>query len=154
MSRNRLLVFGLVTAVCVSLSSCEKEDSNAPASSNSNINNGGGGPAPNSVPIGVPVLQLPANNATGIWAPYTFTWSAVEGATSYDIFVYRVSNGVTVFSTSVSSNSYFWGITPTPSVWENEYIRWRVKANNFNGGDIYIDAQGEWSPYSLFRMNQ
>lgn len=154
MSGNLLLVFLLVAATCVSMSSCGKEDSDSPTSSNSTTNNGGGGPALNSVPIGVPVLQLPANNATGIWAPYTFTWSAVEGATNYDIFVYRVSNGVTVFSTTVSSNSYFWGITPTPSVWENEYVRWKVKANSFNGGDIYIDGQGEWSPYSQFRMNQ
>lgn len=144
----------LVSTILVAgslLTSCAKDQDPTPSS---NTNGGGNNPALNSVAIGVPVLQLPANNATGIWAPYTFTWSVVEGATSYDLFAYRVSNGNTAIITTTTTNSYFWGITPTPSVWENEYIRWRVKANSFNGGDIYIDGQGEWTAYSQFRMNQ
>ncbi len=87
-------------------------------------------------PPGVPTLILPANGATGVANPPTFQWSAVTGATGYQLQVSTSSGfGTTVIDQSgITATSY----TSTSSLASGTQYYWRLRATNASG-------MGDWS---------
>ncbi len=80
-----------------------------------------------------PTLQAPANNASGIGATPTFTWSAATQAASYLVEASTAANfGTTLFSQSVTGTSLLSPVAlPT-----NQQIFWRVTAKNICGDTV------------------
>jgi hypothetical protein len=91
---------------------------------------------PPSLTLNAPVLQLPADRATGVSRTPVLTWNAVQGITSYQL---QVSNS-TAFTTTIideinlNQSSY----TLTTALAGRTLYYWRVRAIN-NG------VTGPWS---------
>ena len=87
-----------------------------------------------------PVLNLPANNASGVITNPTFTWSAVPGATGYN---FRLSKEIgfqaDVISFTVDANTLTFA-TPLSNI-TNYY--WKVQAIN-------ADNESPWTPQRKF----
>lgn len=82
------------------------------------------------IPLAVPVLQSPANAATNVSRTPTLTWSAVAGATSYNV-QYSTSSTfaagtATVTRTGVSGLS----LAITPALLSRTSYFWRVQSVN------------------------
>jgi|GEM_PF-2529198 len=103
---------------------------------NSNLLNPNGvnpTPSPSPTTLGTPVLSFPVNNQV-----YTntqnqtvnFTWSAVPGATSYNLMI-RVPQSTSYFvnqNTSTNTSSYYFNVLNS-----NQGYYWKVRAFDNNG---------------------
>jgi hypothetical protein len=84
---------------------------------------------------GTPSPVVPYNGQTGVSTSPTLDWSAVSGATSYDVEVCSDSGSSSVVgSTGVYSSQW----TVSPALDQGTRYYWRVKANNSCGS-------GSWS---------
>ena len=87
----------------------------------------------NGTPIS-PMLAAPANGASGVSIPANLSWSAVTGASDYDVELASDAsfNHIVQVASGINSTSVSMAVQPSTEYW------WRVKANNFCGG-------GGWS---------
>ena len=91
-------------------------------------------------PISAPTLSSPTDGSTGIAINTSFSWTAVSGASSYDIDIATdpaFSNIVS--SANVGTNSY----TPGASLSDSTVYYWRVRANDSCGSTDYAMAAFE-----------
>ncbi|MBK9150548.1 MAG: proprotein convertase P-domain-containing protein [Saprospiraceae bacterium] len=97
-----------------------------------------------TVPVAItsaPALSAPADNAVDIFKLPSFSWSAVSGATSYEIQVSTMIDfSSPVISTSVASTAF----TPSSALQSYTLYYWRVRGINACG-------TGVWSPIRNFR---
>ena len=87
------------------------------------------------VPLGAaPVLSAPADGSTGVVATPTFTWSAVAGATSYDIQVATDPSftNIVASATGLTGASY----TPASALADDTVYYWQVTAANACGARV------------------
>ncbi len=88
-----------------------------------------------SEPLGAVTLSSPANGATGVVVAPSLTWSAVSGASSYDIEVATDPDFLDVVAQAAGLTGTSW--TPSPSLNPNTVYYWRVTANNTCGAGSY-----------------
>jgi subtilisin-like proprotein convertase family protein len=91
-------------------------------------------------PISTPTLSSPTEGSTGVAINTSFSWTAVSGASSYDIDIATdpaFSNIVS--SANVGTNSY----TPGASLSDSTVYYWRVRANDSCGSTDYAMAAFE-----------
>ncbi len=110
----------LLTTILID--ACSKKD--AP---NPNPGGGGGG---NTVP-GCSSNTLPANNAFVTGSSVTLTWTAVNGATGYDIYLGATPNPTSVLVANVSGTSYNYTL---PNFQFSDRLYWYVQPKNATGG--------------------
>jgi hypothetical protein len=94
--------------------------------------------SPNAPPQ-VPVLQSPANGATGVSIPVTLSWQAATGAASYRIQVAKdnIFSQLSFDQSNISTNS----VSVSGLAVNTQYF-WRVKAFNEMGESNWSDV---WS---------
>ena len=91
---------------------------------------GGTNNPPSPTPPGCAALSSPANGSTVTTSVQSLNWSAVSGATGYDVYVGTSAAGASVVASNVSGTSYTYTI---PSATSNTYY-WYVVPKNTNGG--------------------
>ena len=86
----------------------------------------------------VPVLNAPADLATGVAVNPTLSWLAAAGATSYTLQVSTVNTflSTVVNQTGITSTSY-----AVSGLSNNTVYYWRVLASNTNGPSAYTTAR-------------
>lgn len=109
MSSRNYLVFLLIFSLI--LNSCSKK--------------GGTGPGPGGS-IGCPTRIAPAEGSVLSSTSVTFNWTAVTGATSYDLYVGTSWPVTSPVATNITSTSYTYTIPATP----NTTYHWAVVAKN------------------------
>jgi subtilisin-like proprotein convertase family protein len=86
---------------------------------------------------GTTTLSAPANAATGVTTSPSYSWSAVSGATSYDIEVATDAGFTSIITTTnVATNSY----TQSPALAISTTYYWRVRAKNDCGAGSFTSA--------------
>lgn len=124
-------------AILVLLASCKKDDLAPPAP-----------PVIPQVIMVAPTLELPANNATGIWTPTTYRWTAIANATRYELQATRttstgqVSSHLTAYN--LPANEYTFAGTYASGL-HGAVVTWKVRAANEAG-------PGPWSETFTFRL--
>ncbi len=93
------------------------------------------------VNIAAPTLTFPANNASGIKLTDSLKWSAVTGATKYQLVISTDQNFTTNFYDGIITNNFFW--LGTLNVKMNTNYYWKVLSMQNN-------EVGEWS--SVFKF--
>ncbi len=86
-------------------------------------------------PLGAVPLSSPANGATGVAVAPTLTWSAVSGASSYDVQVATDPGIGNIVRSASGLTGTSW--TPSPSLDQDTVYYWRVTANNACGAGSY-----------------
>ena len=82
-------------------------------------------------PLGAVTLSSPANGATGVAVAPALAWSAVSGASGYDIEVATDPDFLNVVAQATGLTGTSW--TPSPSLNPDTVYYWRVTANNTCG---------------------
>ncbi|HMK26752.1 MAG TPA: glycosyl hydrolase family 18 protein [Chitinophagaceae bacterium] len=113
--RTILPVLLLVTAII--FHSCSKKGGTNP-------------PPPTSVP-GCASNTAPANGAFVSAGPLTLSWSAVNGATGYDVYLGASPATATVIASNVSGTSYSYTV---PVFASSQTLYWYVQPKNASGG--------------------
>jgi hypothetical protein len=81
-----------------------------------------------------PNLSAPGEASTALTPRPEFSWSAVDGASSYTIQISLYSNFSTLFLTASPTTLTY---TPTKNLTQNKTIYWRVRANGPNGPSLW-----------------
>jgi peptide/nickel transport system substrate-binding protein len=87
-----------------------------------------------------PNLSAPVEASTAFTPRPEFSWTAVDGASSYTIQISLYSNFSTLFLTANQTGLTF---TPTKNLTQNKTIHWRVRANGANGPSLW--AKGSFT---------
>lgn len=109
------IVIALVTGVSFLLNSCSKK--------------GGTNPPPTSVP-GCATNTAPANGSFITTSTVALTWSAVSGATSYDVYLGATTSPTTIIAANVTGTSYSYTV---PSFVSSQPLYWYVQPKNASG---------------------
>ncbi len=132
---NKRIIYSITILQFIFLAhSCKKEAEE--------IQGGGGG---TTETLSAPTLSIPSNGSQNLWPPITFSWSAVSGATSYEIEAKYYGNtgqlNGLLFSKTSSTNSYS-HTQGMHSSFNDETIYWKVRAKNSSG---VSDWSAMWS---------
>jgi subtilisin family serine protease len=94
-------------------------------------------------PTGVPTLGMPS----GVTPDLTpdFDWSAVPGATKYQILVLNTKTGVYEVNQLPSTNAF----TPSTNLTANHAFTWKVRALNLFGGGAYSPTKSFGNPPAM-----
>lgn len=114
--RNAIRLSGLIFFLVVVIQACRKKD-----------------PAPTPTPTPAPgcsVNQSPLNNAFVTTTSVTLSWSAVSGATGYDVYFGTVSNPSSTIASNVTGTSYTHTLTATA---QSATYYWYVVPRNTTG---------------------
>src|SRR5687767_5414370 len=114
----RLLLSGILFLVLIGYS-CKKSDTNNPP------------PPPPPTPPGCAANVSPANGAFVSSGSLTLNWSAVTGATGYDVYLGASAATATVIASNVSGTSYNYMV---PVFAQSQALFWYVQPKNANGG--------------------
>ena len=114
----RLLLSGILFLVLIGYS-CKKSDTNNPP------------PPPPPAPPGCAANVSPANGAFVSSGSLTLNWSAVTGATGYDVYLGASAATATVIASNVSGTSYNYMV---PVFAQSQALFWYVQPKNANGG--------------------
>jgi Leucine-rich repeat (LRR) protein len=79
-------------------------------------------------------LTAPLEASTALTRRPEFSWTAVDGASSYTIQISLYSNFSTLFLTASPTGTAY---TPTKNLTQNKTIYWRVRANGANGPSLW-----------------
>ncbi len=115
--RFRTFLSGLLIVTAIIIHSCSKKGGTNPP------------PAP-SVP-GCATNTAPVNGAFVGAGSLTLSWSAVSGATGYDIYLGASPGSATVIASNVSGTSYNYIV---PVFASSQSLYWYVQPKNANGG--------------------
>jgi hypothetical protein len=125
---------------------CESVSSNAQYSTLSSCQ---AGCSNGSSTIEAPTQVLPQNGANNVWSPITYSWTAVSGATSYDLegYYYSGNNQQAGFAINYGLTTNSFTLTnQLSSSFNGKVIYWRVRAKNSN-------VTGPWSPTWSYTLN-
>ncbi len=111
-----LLLF-MVTVIIIN--SCSKKGGTNPP------------PPPGPTVPGCATNTAPANGAFVAAGPLTLSWTAVTGATGYDIYLGATSSPATVIASNVTGTSYSYTV---PVFASSQTLYWYVQPKNANGG--------------------
>ena len=114
---SALLLLLLILTVII-FHSCSKKDGTIPA------------PQPPSVP-GCATNTAPANGAFVGSGSLTLSWTAVNAATGYDIYLGATSSPTTLIASNVSGNTYNYTV---PVFASSQTLFWYVQPKNASGG--------------------
>jgi chitinase len=115
--RTYFLLLIIVTAIMIN--SCSKKGGTNPPP-----------PPPPSVP-GCSSNTAPANGIFVTTTSVTLNWTAVTGATGYDIYLGATSSPTTVIASNVAGTSYSYTV---PVFASSQTLYWYVQPKNANGG--------------------
>lgn len=110
----RIRIAGLLFLIVV-IQSCSKKD--------------GGGPTPPPVP-GCAGNATPANRSFVTGTSATLSWSAVSGATGYDIYLGATASPSTIIASNITGTSYNYTL---PVFASSETLYWYVQPKNASG---------------------
>jgi spore germination protein YaaH len=110
----------LISLITLSLliNACSKKDGTTPT------------PPPTPTPPGCASNTSPLNGAFVSSGPLTLTWSAVTGATSYDVYLGASPASATVIASNVSGTSFSYTV---PVFASSQALYWYVQPKNANG---------------------
>ena len=114
----RAFLLFLFTGTAIIIDSCSKKDGTIPP------------PSPPSVP-GCVTNTTPANGAFAGAGSLTLSWTDVNGATGYDIYLGATFSPATVIASNVTGTSYNYTV---PVFASSQTLYWYVQPKNTSGG--------------------
>ena len=112
----KIRIVGLLFLI-VAIQSCSKKD--------------GGGPTPTPPPVpGCAANTAPANGSFVTGTSVTLSWSAVSGATGYDIYLGATASPSTIIASNITGTSYNYTL---PVFASSQALYWYVQPKNTSG---------------------